>query len=103
MNVKFALQKLEYDDLRTNFQLIQEVLRTQKLLQTWEFFDVSVDAATTAKKIRHGLGVVPKDIITTRLTGVLTFDYDLFDKQFIYLTTTGPARARFFVGTYKEE
>lgn len=105
MKLKFALKKLDHDDLLQNFQILQDAFRNQKLLQDWAFFDLTFNVAVTDEMFRHNLGYIPKDVLVTRLSGpgTLTFEYDKFTSEFIKITTTGACRVRCFVGTYREE
>lgn len=90
--------------LRDNFDAIQEYLNEKKILQDWDFFDISVDTAITVKEIRHSLGSVPMDILQTYKTGSgnVTYLYESFTKDSLYISTDGPCRVRFFAGSYKE-
>lgn len=90
---------------RENFQKIQEEFRDFPLPQgKWKFFEVSLTQTVTNFKFKHNLGFMPKDIIQTSQigSGSLTFNYALFDKNFIDLSTTGPVTVRFFAGAYSE-
>lgn len=90
--------------LRDNFDAIQEYLNEKKILQDWDFFDISVDTAIAVKEIRHSLGSVPMDILQTYKTGAgnVTYLYESFTKDSLYISTDGPCRVRFFAGSYKE-
>lgn len=99
---KLFLNLIVDKNVRDNFQRVQNFISEQKLLMNWSFFDLTFPAAVTSQEVRHTLGVVPKDIIETMRSGSVTYEYAQFTKDSIFITTSGPARVRFFVGTYKE-
>jgi hypothetical protein len=90
--------------LRDNFDAIQSYVNGKKILQDWDFFDVTFSAAITAREIRHSLGSIPMDILQTYKVGSgnVTYLYESFTKDSLYITTDGPCRIRFFAGSYKE-
>ena len=101
----FFIRELEDQYLETNFRRINEYLYDQVLMRgQFQFFELEFKAAVTNQKIRHFFNFVPKDIIQTSLTGgsTLTWNYDEFDRQFLDVTTSGPATVRAFIGRYKE-
>lgn len=99
---KLFLNLIPDKNIRDNLQKIQDFLNTQKLLMNWEFMDIVITGPVTDQEFRHNLGVVPKDIIETFKIGTVTYEYDLFTRDSIFITTSGPATVRFFLGTYKE-
>jgi hypothetical protein len=99
---KLFLSLIADKNIRDNFQKIQDFINAQKFLMKWEFFDIVITGAVTDKEFRHNLGVVPKDIIETFRIGTITYEYARFTKDSIFISTSGPATVRFFVGTYKE-
>lgn len=103
--IKVYLERVKDTAVRDVFERMNDFLTSRKMLWDMKFFDVSIPDAVTKYPYAHGMTTVPKDVILTRKTGTgdLTFEYDKFDDRFIYLTTTGPCQARFFVGTHKEE
>lgn len=90
-----------------NLQTILEKLNTYSLanhqLEGFKHFELTFEEAQTNLKLPHGLGFAPKDVIQTSLTGsgTLTWNYSLFDKTDLNLTTTGPCTVRAFIGTYQ--
>lgn len=104
--LKFFIREITDFYVKENFEAISRWVREQNILRgEWKFVEVSVDGAVTEKKIKHGLNCIPKDIIQTYKVGAgsATWEYDKFDREFIYLTTTGQCVVRAFVGLYKEE
>lgn len=104
MQVSPVLLLKEIPDLyaRTNFKNLQDYFRNQNQLLDFKFIEVIFDEATESLPINHGLKFIPKDIIQTHIsgTGVVTFKYAEFDTTYLYASSTGPARIRFYVGTY---
>lgn len=90
---------------RENFVRIQRFFSDFPLFRgEWKFFELEFASAVTAKEIPHGLDFVPLDIIQTRLLGPgsLTWEYALFDRTKLVVTTTGACSVRAFIGAYKE-
>lgn len=104
--IKLLVQEISDERLRENFKRIQsEFTEKQVILKgEWKFFEIIFTVAVTNFKQKHLLGFLPKDIIQTSLTGtgVLTWNYDLFDKINLDITVTGPCKVRAFVGSYLE-
>jgi hypothetical protein len=95
----------EIDDyyVRENFRRLRDLLVANLVLEGFTHIDQNIEQAVANFKISHGLGLVPLDVIQTHLTGTgtVTWNYDLFDRNYLDLTTTGPIRIRAFVGTFK--
>lgn len=102
--VRPILQVKEINDtyLRRNFQSLDDYFKSQNQLLDFKFLDIVFTGAETNRKIAHGLGVVPVDLIRLALVGpgVLTFDRSLFDKNYLYISSSGACRVRMFVGSY---
>ena len=64
-----------------------------------------IDSAVTNLRIPHGLNFQPKDIIQTSSVGagVVSWNYELFDREEIDITTTGAVTLRAFIGVYDNE
>lgn len=91
--------------VRENFKRIAAEFREQVLLRgKFTFFEIEFPNAVTNQKYAHYLGFMPKDIVTTSVRGggSLTWNYDLFDAQFLNITTTGACTIRAFIGSYTE-
>lgn len=91
--------------VQQNFFRIQKFLLDWPLFRgNWKFFEISVESAVTSKPIPHGLDFKPLDVIETSKTGpgVLTWEYESFDKTNLVVTTTGACTVRAFVGAYRE-
>lgn len=98
-----VLSEVEDQKLRKIFQDLFFNLNNEEMIKAeFKFFTFEVKKAETKLKIVHGLSYQPLDVIVTSSigAGVVTFDYDLFDKQNIVVTTTGPAKVRLLLGRY---
>lgn len=105
--IHLLVKETEDEVARENMKRLQKELgETQKILKAeWKFFEISIDAAVTNFKVQHRLGFQPKDVIQTSSigAGALTWNYSLFDKTNLDITTTGAVTVRAFVGSYIEE
>lgn len=88
--------------LRTNFQNLDRYYREQNQLLDFAFLEIRESAAVTHKKLRHGLGRAPLDLLRSSVTGPgkITFYRSRFDDESIDYSTDGAVRVRFFAGTY---
>lgn len=90
--------------LRENMKRLQQELGIDQILLLcgWRFVTLTFTAAVTNFKYPHLLSFVPKDILQTSLTGAgsLTWNYDLFDRTNLNITTTGACVVRAFIGRY---
>lgn len=100
-NPFLAIQQIQDQYIRANFQNLQTYFQNQNQLLDFKFFELEFKAAQTGFLQAHGLPYVPLDIIVTRLsgTGAVTFQYGKFDTKNIVMDVSGPCRIRFFVGT----
>lgn len=104
----FNLFKKEIQDpkIQENFRRIEEFITKSPLLKSdLKFFEVETVSAVANLRFKHNLGYLPKDLIQLSVrpsSVVVTWNYDLFDRDFIDLSTTGAASVRFFLGTYNE-
>ena len=97
----FTTQILD-DVVRENFNRLITFFRLQNHLFNFKFVELKIDKAETGLKFKHNLNYLPKDTILLSVTGpgLLTFNYNDFDKDTISLTTTDACVVRFFLGTY---
>lgn len=99
-----VLQIKEISDIhvRKNFEMLQSYFAANNQFLGFNFFEQSFSAATANFKLAHGLNYIPLDAVVTQITGkgTATFNYGLFDKTNIDITTTDACRIRFFIGTY---
>ena len=101
--IKLLRKEIEDNYLQENFLRIEREINSQDLLRgQWKFFELDFSKSVTNFRFQHRLPFLPKDVIQTSLTGVgaLTFNYDLFTKEHLDVSTTGPCVVRFFVGAY---
>jgi hypothetical protein len=101
----FIFKDIQDNWVRENFFRLDKFIKKFTLFKgNWVFFEYDFQQALTNQKMAHSLGFKPTDIIQTSVIGpgVLTFNYELFDKTNFDITTTGPCRVRFFAGAYRE-
>lgn len=98
------LQIKEINDtyIQGNFKNLREYFNKQNQLLNFVFVEFNFPAAVTNQKIAHSLGLIPQDVIITRITGAgtATLNWGLFDASNLDVTTTGACRIRLFVGSY---
>lgn len=102
--VRPTLATKEIDGIyeRRNFEELRDYFENQNQLLDFIHLEVNFSAAVTNSRIKHTLGYIPKDIIVTKIvgTGRLTWNYSKFSNEELDVTTDGPVRIRFYVGTY---
>jgi len=89
-----------------NFKRLKILLRETPFIKMNPFFfAINITGTVTNFKFKHNLGFVPKDVVLLAVSGgfSVTFHYDLFDKDFIVLSTTGGCTIRCILGAYKDE
>ncbi len=104
MKLEMIVKDIKDPWIRENFVRIAKFFNNQPLfVPEFEFFIIDILAASTNYRFKHNLGYPPLDMfITSKIgAGVVTLNYDLFDNEFLDITTTGPARIRAFVGAYR--
>lgn len=92
--------------VRENFSRLLKFFRKQAVLKTQlRHVEITVPRAITNFRFKHNLGFLPKDVIPTSVigAGAVTWNYSLFDNEFLDLTTTDEVVVRAFVGTYRED
>lgn len=96
LNIKDILDAV----VRRNFQNLKEYFVNQGQLLDFQFLTVTFGGAEANRKISHSLGIVPKDIIVSMITGSgsCTFQLGKFTANEIYLSASGPCTVRFFLG-----
>lgn len=101
-NPPLAVKEITDVYIRENFNALARYFLEQNQLLNFKFLEFTFDGAVTAQKVPHGLGFTPKDVIRSKITGpgVCTFNHNLFDDEFINVSTTNSVRVRCFVGTY---
>lgn len=104
------VQEITDVNLRENFRrlnLLQSLLGAP--LMGFTRLEITLTSEQTQFAFPHGLGFQPTDVIPTFVTGpaLIQFDYPLFDKTNIYLSTVvgtptqaNPALIRCLVGAW---
>lgn len=103
--VDLILKDIDDPYVRENFFRLKNFFASQVFFDgDFKLFDVSIPAAATRFKIKHGLTFIPVDIITLSVSGDFNFYFRFqeFDRDNIYVTTDGPVRVRFLAGKLKD-
>lgn len=101
MALDLILKDISDKYIRENFFRLKKFLGGQVLFDgSFKFFDIEIDEINLSFKIPHGFTFIPLDIIRLSVTGNanVTFLYDDFDRDNIYVATAGPCRLRFLAG-----
>lgn len=101
-NPQLAIKEIQDIIVRTNFQSLADYFRIQNQFLNFKFTELNISSAVTAQPIPHTLGVIPQDIVVAKITGAgtATFLHGMFSNKYMYISTTGACRIRFFYGTY---
>lgn len=83
----------------------EEILSDPFRKGQFRFFEVQFEGAEANRRIRHGLGFLPLDVIVTHQSGAAspTINYLRFTNEFLDISAAGQCRLRFFAGSYREE
>lgn len=89
-----------------NFKRIKVFLRDENVIKTgFVFRTFEVPAALISNfKFKHNLNFVPRDVIVSSILNdaTITWHFNNFDKDYIYLSTSAATTLRVFLGTYKD-
>lgn len=102
MKLQLLTQQVTDGTARENFQRLLDFFKIENHLFGFKQFELVFTSAVTNYRYRHGLGYLPKDIVQTSLLGPgsLTWNYSLFNAEFLDITTTDACTVRVFVGAY---
>lgn len=104
--IKLLVLETEDEIQRENMKRLQKELTENQLILRgqWRFLTITFSGAVTNFKYPHKLDFTPHDILQTSLVGAgaLTWNYALFDRTNLDITTTGACVVRAFVGSYLE-
>lgn len=110
MRKKFYVSQIKESYTRQNFETLGQVFMANPFLKgDWDFRTFTFSTAQTNYKVEHNLGYQPTDVILlSAIGGTIVFNYNLFDKTFLNVTTTltvstVPLVVRLFVGRYTED
>ncbi len=98
--ISLAFAQIRDIDVRRNFEKIQAFF----IMAQFRFISIEFTVAQANIRYPHNMGFVPRDVLQTSLrgTGSLVWNYDLFDKDFLDITVTGPCTVRAFIGAYQD-
>lgn len=102
-NTTLLVKEMQDAYVRENFLRLQDFIRKIPLVG-FRHIEITFTAAENNKKIAHGLGSKPKDVLQTSITGTgaVTWNYSLFNETYLDISATGPCVVRAFVGTHQE-
>lgn len=90
--------------VQENFKRIGNFFRDDSLAKcNFYFLPVTVAAAGTDLAYKHNLNFTPKDVImlNNSTNATVVFNYQIFDDQNIYLTSSGPTSLRLLLGRHE--
>jgi len=102
--MKLLLSNLADRLVIENFRIVQETINAQPILRgSWKFYELEFGAGMN-QRISHGLGFLPKDVITTQVSNseAVVWNYGSFTSEFIDVTVSGACTVRAFIGRYGE-
>lgn len=102
--IRLPLSQITDQSIRASLEQIQDSINDNPLnLGDFKLFEIITTAAVTNRVIAHPMGIIPVDIIVTRITGgTVTWAYDSFTKSTIQLTTSAAVRIRVLMGSIGE-
>jgi hypothetical protein len=104
--LRLKIDQVKDPEVREALQILKDTLNSIPILRgEFQHFSFEFAQSISDYRVRHNLGFTPKDVIQTFLTGQgsVTWHYDDFDSDFIYLSATGPCTVRALIGAYKEQ
>lgn len=103
-NPKLLVAEIQDISVRKNFEALKTYFEQQNQLLDFKFVEIDITEAVSQMKVRHGLNVIPRDLLRLEITGSgkLTFHRGLFDKTFLVVSATAALHARMLVGLYKD-
>ena len=100
--IQLLVKQVDDEIVQENFKRIQDFFNIQYLMDSFKFYEFSVPGARVHYKFKHNMTSIPKDvIILSVIGGDVTFNYSLFDRDYIDITTSAASTIRCFIGTYK--
>jgi hypothetical protein len=103
--IRLLVKEIKDIYIQQNFDMLNKFLGDMALTSAkFQFLELTFTEAQAHLRLPHKRGFVPKDVIQTSLkgTGVVTWHYELFDREFLDISATGPCVVRAFVGSYQE-
>jgi hypothetical protein len=90
--------------VRRNFEALRTYFREQNQLLDFKFVEVDFKAAVSQVRVRHGLNVIPRDLLRLEISGPgkLTLHRGQFDDTYMIVSSTDAVHVRMLVGLYKD-
>lgn len=104
--LELILKEISDKWTRENFSRLLRYIDSQVILDgNWKVFELRFDSSVSNFKHKHRLDFVPQDIIVLQVIGNrnVEFNHDLFDKDDINITVSGPVYVKFLAGRYRDE
>lgn len=107
MKLNFFKSEIVDKFVRENFQKLESYFIAEPFSKgNFKFLEIVLAKAASNKAVAHNLTYAPKDVILLSVlspdTATVTWHYDLFDRQFIYITTSAACTVRAYIGRYGE-
>ena len=103
-NPQLLVTEIKDEYTRRNFEALKKYFEEQNQLLDFKFVEMDFEEAVSEVKVRHGLTVIPRDLLRLEVTGpgTITFHRGLFDKTYMVVSTTDAVHVRMLVGLYKD-
>lgn len=103
-NPQLLTTEIKDEYVRRNFEALKKYFEEQNQLLDFKFVEMDFEEAVSEVKVRHGLTVIPRDLLRLEVTGpgTVTFHRGLFDKTYMVVSTTDAVHVRMLVGLYKD-
>ncbi len=97
-----AVKEISDIYIRKNFQSLEDYFQSENQLSGFKFFELSFANSEANRKVSHGLGFIPQDILCTKIVGpgTVTFNRNSFTNTQLDVSSSGEAIIRFYVGSY---
>lgn len=103
MRPNLALDNIQDPYIRETFRLIDKYFRDTDFFNgEFKHYEIVLSKAVTDYQFSHNLGFVPKDVLTTFISGgaTLTWKYDNFTRTYVQFTTSAATTIRCFIGRF---
>ena len=104
--INLRIEEISDAATRENFQRLVDAFKSHTFLKgNWRFVEITFTSAVTNYRYPHGFKFIPEDVIQTSVKGAgsVTWNYSLFSRTHLDITTTDACVVRAFVGSYREE
>ena len=101
--MKFFIGEIQDEFARENFKRLSDWFQFSDLLSGFSHSEISFDSAKSHYGYTHRLGYVPTDVMQTYASNsaVVTWHFDEFDREQVFLSVDKACTVRFFIGRYR--